>query len=89
MSKEAHNHVERTEIDAADGYCPNCWGYQEYQGKLYDAANKENIDLNNVEKVKGWIQGYAEKNFQGIKIEKRNGIDTCPACAAAAASEEE
>jgi hypothetical protein len=80
MKNEAHNHEKRAQIEVIEGYCPNCWGYQEYQGKIYDAAEKANVDLNNVEKVKGWIQGYAEKNFQGLKFEKRNGVDTCPAC---------
>lgn len=67
-------------IEALEEYCPNCWGYQEYQGKMYDAAKKEDIDLKNIKKARGWIQAYAAKHFHAFKMEKRNGVDTCPAC---------
>lgn len=72
---------QENKVDVVKGFCPNCWGYQEYQGQIFEAAKKENIDLNNVAKIKGWIQAYAAKNFESIKLEKRNGMDTCPACA--------
>jgi hypothetical protein len=25
-----------------EGYCPNCWGREEYGGKFYSAIKKEN-----------------------------------------------
>jgi len=71
---------KKAKVEVIDGYCPNCWGYQEYQGKIYDAAKLENIDLNNIEKLKGWIQAYAAKNLDGIRLRKKNGVDTCLAC---------
>jgi len=73
----------KNQMEVVDGYCPNCWGYQEYQGKIFSAAKKENVDLNNVGKIKGWIQAYAAKHFESIKLVKRNGMDTCPACSKA------
>ncbi len=47
--------------DVAHGLCPNCWGRLEYGGKFYKAVKKENIDMNNVEKHKGWIQSLASQ----------------------------
>ena len=28
------------------GFCPNCWGLQEYGGQFFEAIKNENIDLN-------------------------------------------
>ena len=65
---------------APEDYCPNCWGRQEYEGKFLNAMKKENIDLNNVEQKKGWIQAYATKNFEGIRLKTTDDIEECPTC---------
>jgi len=62
------------------GYCPNCWGRQEYEGKFLEAMQKENIDLNNIDLKKGWIQAYATRNFEGITIRTTDDIEQCPTC---------
>lgn len=63
-----------------DGYCPNCWGRQEYGGEFYEAIYKEDINLNNVEEKKGWIQAYALENLEGIKLDTSANPMTCPSC---------
>lgn len=66
--------------NAPEGFCPNCWGHQEYLGSFRNALEKEKIDLNNVGNKKGWIQAYASKHFEGIKLQKSDNITSCPAC---------
>lgn len=66
---------------APEGYCPNCWGRQEYGGQFREAINNEKIDLNNIDQKRGWIDAYAKKNFQGIKLRENDGSTYCPTCA--------
>jgi len=66
-------------IYAEKDYCPNCWGKQEYQGKIVEAAEKANVDLNNIEEQRGWIQAYAAKHLQQLKLRKDDG-KTCSVC---------
>lgn len=67
-------------MDAISGYCPNCWGKQEFQNEIKEAAVKRKIDLNNVDKKLGWIQGYAAKYLTGIKLKKDEQTKKCPTC---------
>ena len=67
-------------IAAPEGFCPNCWGRQEYQGEFLKAIHHENIDLNNVNEKKGWIQAYAAQQFEGIKLEPKGKVLECSAC---------
>jgi len=70
----------KKKVEAPDGYCPNCWGRQEYSGEFYEAVLEEKIDLNNINKKKGWIQEYAAKHLEGIKLNRTHGIAECSAC---------
>jgi hypothetical protein len=63
-----------------DEYCPNCWGEQEYDGKVREVLAREHIDLNNVEENLGWIEAYVIEHFEGIKIKEENGRKVCPSC---------
>ncbi len=67
-------------IEVEKGYCPNCWGRQEYQDKLYDVVKSQKIDLNNIKEKKGWIQAYAAKYLGGLKLYENNGKQKCPSC---------
>ena len=68
-------------IPVEEGYCPNCWGRQEYQDQIREAAKKDNIDLNNVDARKGWIAGYATKYLTGLKkAANLGGKKKCPSC---------
>ena len=62
------------------GYCPNCWGRQEYGGKFYKAVKTEGINTENIEAKKGWIQAYAQKNLTGIELNKQDSKLICNNC---------
>lgn len=66
--------------EAPEMHCPNCWGRQEYEGKFIEAINQEQIDLNNLNEKKGWIQDYAVRKFEGIKLQKTQDYFQCPSC---------
>ena len=66
--------------EAPEGFCPNCWGRQEYEGKFLEALHQEKIDLNNVEQKVGWIQAYAAEHFEGIKLLETDDLVECPSC---------
>ena len=55
--------TKKTQEENSENLCPNCWGKQEYDGHFYEAIKNENVDINNYNKKKGWIQDYAEKHL--------------------------
>ena len=73
------NRTEQTKA-VPEGYCPNCWGYQEYEGRFLDALQTENIDLNNMKEKRGWIQEYVVRHFEGIKLKETGDLSECPNC---------
>jgi hypothetical protein len=54
--------------EVPEGLCPNCWGRQEYNGEFYKAIQHEEIDTNNVDAKRGWIQGFVAQNLEGIAL---------------------
>lgn len=62
------------------GYCPNCWGRLEYGGEFYKAIKEKEINLNNIDAEKGWIQGLAGKYLYGIELKKRGKEYECNTC---------
>ncbi len=67
-------------IEVIEGYCPNCWGTQEYQNQIVDAAKKDNIDLNNICVKKGWIQAYAAQHLTGLRVQSNANKSGCLNC---------
>ncbi len=67
-------------VASIPGYCPNCWGRQEYQDQITIAARNEKIDLNNINQKMGWIQAYAAKNLNTIRLIDANGKSICKSC---------
>ncbi len=70
----------KNNLEVAEGYCPNCWGQQTYEGKFLELMQTERIDLNNVTAKKGWIQAHAVKHFEGIKVKQTSDAFECPSC---------
>jgi len=66
--------------EVPQGICPNCWGRQEYGGAFYKAVKEENIDLNNIEAHKGWVQALASKYAYGIELKKKGDEYLCDQC---------
>ena len=67
-------------FDQPEGYCPNCWGKQEYQNEIYEAAEKANVNLNNIDLKRGWIQAYAAKHLQKLKLVNKDNKLVCLTC---------
>lgn len=66
--------------DAPEGFCPNCWGRQEYEGQFFEAMENQNVDINNINEKKGWIQDYADKNLSGIQLKHQDDQLVCSKC---------
>jgi hypothetical protein len=77
--KFLHQHPEP---ENPKGYCPNCWGRQEYKGHFEDAVKTSNIHIGESDKHKGWIEEYAETYLSGIKLNHHHehGEGYCPTC---------
>lgn len=70
----------KSELPAPEGYCPNCWGEQMYEGRFREKLKQEQIDLNNINDKRGWIQGYSAQHLEGIKLKESNDLFECPSC---------
>ena len=66
--------------EVPEGYCPNCWGRQEYGGAFLEAVHQEKIDLNNVEQKTGWVNAYAVRYLEGIKLKPVEEGLVCGQC---------
>jgi len=69
-----------TPDDVPEGFCPNCWGRQEYGGKLYEAIKNENVDIETLSSKKGWIQEYADKHLGAIQLKYEDDMLVCRKC---------
>lgn len=56
-----------------EGFCPNCWGREEYGGKFYEASLKNGKEL-------GWVQNYAKKYLREIALRKKGDVLACSNC---------
>lgn len=61
-----------------EGFCPNCWGRQEYGGNFYNTLKSENIK--DLEQKKGWIKLYVEQNLKGIHLKPKDETLLCNVC---------
>ncbi len=69
------------EIIAA-GACPNCWGIQEYDGKIetyYKDQTKANIS-HDKQHQKAFVQQFIETNITGIRLKREGDLQVCPTC---------
>lgn len=66
---------------APEGYCPNCWGHQKYEGEFLEAVKRERIDLKNIGDRRGWILAYVGRKLEGIRLKKNShGKEECQSC---------
>ena len=65
---------------APEGFCPNCWGRQEYEGQFFEAMKNEGINVNNVSEKVGWVQDYADKHLAGIELHPEGDGYVCSKC---------
>lgn len=69
-----------TEIVTPEGFCPNCWGRQEYEGQFFEAMENQEVDINNINDKKGWVQDYADKHLSLIHLKKEGENHICAKC---------
>ena len=62
------------------GYCPNCWGTQEYGKKFYEVAKNYKVDINSSNPNLGWVQEYANKYLAGIVLKSKDDKIVCQGC---------
>ena len=71
---------DQTSGKAPPGLCPNCWGSQEYDGKIRKMYVDKQIDVNNHEANYAFIQDFVVNNLSGIKLVTENKSLQCPSC---------
>lgn len=63
-----------------EGFCPNCWGQQEYDQTVREMYIDKQIDVNNHETNHAFIQQFVVEKVNGIHLKKgKNGME-CPTC---------
>ena len=62
--------------------CPNCWGEQYYEDRFYEAIKDLQIDVNNHQVMKSFIQKFVEEHLSGsyLQQEEHNTELYCPIC---------
>lgn len=63
-----------------EGFCPNCWGRQEYGGQFYEAIKVNAPNLNANDTNNGWIQDYVNKNLSEIVLKPKDHELVCNNC---------
>ncbi len=70
---------EVTKHTAADGICPVCWGFQEYDQKIRVLINDRQIEINNHQTKDMILRAFVTKHINGIHLQE-GAIHTCPSC---------
>ena len=63
-----------------DGYCPNCWGTQEYDNQIREMYQDKQIDVNNHEANHAFIKEFVVRHIDGIHLKKGDSSFECPTC---------
>lgn len=69
---------EQTKDKTPEGLCPNCWGHNEYDGKIRKLFKDKQIDVNNHKDSYQLIQDFVVKHIDGIRLKKSE--TSCPTC---------
>lgn len=72
--------ASETEGIAPEGYCPNCWGEQEYDRQIRKLYVDKQIDINNHEENHAFIKDFVVTHLSGIQLKKGNNSFDCPTC---------
>ena len=69
-----------TKGETPQGYCPNCWGKQEYDNVIREMYQDKQIDVNNHAANYSFIQDFVINKIDGIHLKKGNNSLECPTC---------
>lgn len=62
------------------GYCPNCWGKQDYDKVVRDLYKDKQVEVNNHSANYAFIQDFMVTRLDGIHLKKGNNSFECPTC---------
>ena len=78
------NHLKKKQTpsqeDTPEGFCPNCWGRNEYGGQFYEAVKNNKMDVNSKNPDIGWVQDYADKHLKGVVLQPQDDSLVCSIC---------
>ncbi len=80
FGKKNHSKLFTDTELAQAGACPNCWGQQEYDGKVRELIEDKQIDVNNHETKHAFIQDFVVNHVSGIHLKKGESSLSCPRC---------
>lgn len=66
--------------DLSLGYCPNCWGDQEYDNLRREKYNDVQINVNNHTASYAFVQDFIVTHMNGIKLKSTVKGTECPTC---------
>ena len=69
-----------TEDKTPKGFCPNCWGEQEYDNQVRELYKDRQINVNNHNENYAFIQDFMVTHLNGIHLKKGNNSFECPTC---------
>lgn len=72
--------TEEVTSDLSSGYCPNCWGDQEYDNIIREKYKDEQIDVNNHNANYAFVQDFIVTHLNGIKLKSTVHGTECPTC---------
>ena len=71
---------KETENQVPEGFCPNCWGSQEYDNVVREMYEDKQVDVNNKQANYAFIQNFIVTQVNGIHLKKGNNSFDCPTC---------
>ena len=74
------NKNEEEISELSNGYCPNCWGDQEYDNLVREKYKDAQISVNNHSANYAFIQDFIITHLTGIKLKSSVKGTECPTC---------
>lgn len=72
--------ASESQEEVPEGYCPNCWGEQEYDNIVRELYKDKQIDVNNHKANYAFIQDFVVTRIDGIHLKKGENSLDCPTC---------
>ena len=69
-----------TKGETPEGFCPNCWGTQEYDNIIRELYEDKQIDVNNHAANHAFIKDFIVNKIDGIYLKKGKDSFECPTC---------
>ena len=68
LKKIFGNNAKKEIEELSKGYCPNCWGDQEYDNVIREKYKDIQIDVNNHKANYAFVQDFIVTHLNGIKL---------------------